>query len=53
MYEDGQNPVDDISFEQVERRVKILKPYVVEAIRSFSCIEGNEHIPVAAKKNKD
>ncbi|WP_391594023.1 glycosyl hydrolase family 17 protein [Winogradskyella sp.] len=49
MYEDGQEPGDDISFEQVERRVKILKPYV-EAIRSFSCIEGNEHVPVAAKK---
>ncbi|WP_299124896.1 glycosyl hydrolase family 17 protein [uncultured Winogradskyella sp.] len=49
MYEDGQNPGDDISFEQVERRVKILKPHV-KAIRSFSCIEGNEHVPVAAKK---
>lgn len=50
MYEDGQEPGDDISFEQVERRVNILKPYV-KAIRSFSCIEGNEHVPVAAKKN--
>ncbi|WP_411766679.1 glycosyl hydrolase family 17 protein [Winogradskyella sp. A3E31] len=49
MYEDGQNPGDDISFEQVERRVKILQPHV-KAIRSFSCIEGNEHVPVAAKK---
>ncbi|MEZ4796214.1 MAG: glycosyl hydrolase family 17 protein [Flavobacteriaceae bacterium] len=50
MYEDGQKPGDDISFGQVERRVKILKPHV-EAIRSFSCIEGNEHVPVAAKNN--
>ena len=50
MYEDGQEPGDDISFEQVERRVQILKPHV-EAIRSFSCIEGNEHVPVAAKKH--
>lgn len=50
MYEDGQEPGDQISFEQVERRVKILKPHV-EAIRSFSCIEGNEFVPVAAKKN--
>lgn len=49
MYEDGQNPGDDISFEQVERRVKILQPFV-KGIRSFSCIEGNEHVPVAAKK---
>lgn len=50
MYEDGQEPGDDISFEQVDRRVNILKPHV-EAIRSFSCIEGNEHVPVAAKKH--
>ncbi|WP_223032208.1 glycoside hydrolase family 17 protein [Hanstruepera marina] len=50
MYEDGQQPGDDISFEQVDRRVQILKPYV-EAIRSFSCVEGNEHVPVAAKKH--
>ena len=50
MYEDGQEPGDEISIEQVERRVKILKPHA-GAIRSFSCIEGNEHIPVVAKKH--
>ena len=50
MYEDGQSPGDEITFEQVDRRVGILKPFV-EAIRSFSCIEGNEHVPVAAKKH--
>lgn len=50
MYEDGQEPGDEISVEQVERRVKILKPFT-GAIRSFSCIEGNEHIPVVAKKH--
>ena len=50
MYEDGQEPGDNISMEQVERRVKILKPHV-EAIRSFSCIEGNEFVPIAAKKH--
>lgn len=44
MYEDGQEPGDIITEEQVERRVKILKPYS-KWIRSFSCIEGNEHIP--------
>jgi len=48
MYEDGQEPGDEINIAQVERRVKILKPYT-QAIRSFSCIEGNEHIPVVAK----
>jgi len=50
MYEDGQTPGDTISEEQVERRVKILKPYA-KWIRSFSCIEGNEHIPIYAKKH--
>lgn len=50
IYEDGQEPGDEISFEQVERRVKILKPHI-KAIRSFSCIEGNEYVPVAAKKH--
>ena len=44
MYEDGQAPGDIITEKQVERRVKILKPYS-KWIRSFSCIEGNEHIP--------
>lgn len=50
MYEDGQEPGDEISIEQVERRVGIIKPYA-GAIRSFSCVEGNEHIPAVAKKH--
>lgn len=50
MYEDGQKPGDDISIEQVECRVLKLKPYV-KAIRSFSCIEGNEFVPMMAKKH--
>jgi exo-beta-1,3-glucanase (GH17 family) len=50
MYEDGQKPGDDISIEQVERRVLKLKPYV-KAIRSFSCIEDNEFVPMMAKKH--
>lgn len=50
MYEDGQEPGDTITEEQVERRIKILKPYT-KWIRSFSCIEGNEHIPKIAKKH--
>ncbi|MDG1822164.1 MAG: glycosyl hydrolase family 17 protein [Flavobacteriaceae bacterium] len=49
MYEDSQKPGDTISEAQVERRIKILKPYT-NWIRSFSCIEGNEHIPILAKK---
>ena len=50
MYEDGQEPGDTITEQQVERRIKILKPYT-KWIRSFSCIEGNEHIPRIAKKH--
>jgi len=50
MYEDGQEPGDVITEEQVERRIKILKPHT-KWIRSFSCIEGNEHIPRIAKKH--
>ena len=43
MYEDGQEPGDNITREQVERRIKILKPHT-KWIRSFSCIEGNEFV---------
>lgn len=49
MYEDGQGPGDEISEAQVERRIKILKPYT-RWIRSFSCVEGNEHVPRLAHK---
>jgi exo-beta-1,3-glucanase (GH17 family) len=50
MYEDGQEPGDTITEVQVERRINILKPYS-KWIRSFSCIEGNEHIPRLAHKH--
>ena len=50
MYEDGQEPGDHISEAQVDRRIRILKPYT-KWIRSFSCIEGNEHIPRIAHKH--
>ncbi len=49
MYEDGQKPGDIITEEQVIRRMKIIKPYT-KWVRSFSCIEGNEHIPRVAHK---
>jgi exo-beta-1,3-glucanase (GH17 family) len=49
MYEDGQKPGDIITEEQVRRRIQIIKPYT-KWIRSFSCIEGNEHIPRIAKE---
>lgn len=50
MYEDGQEPGDHISREQVARRIKILKPHT-KWIRSFSCIEGNEFVPEIAQEH--
>ena len=50
IYEDVQKPGDIISIEQVERRIKIIKPHS-KWVRSFSCIEGNEHVPIIAKKH--
>lgn len=50
MYEDGQKPGDIITEEQVRRRIQIIKPYT-KWVRSFSCIEGNEHIPRMAHQN--
>ncbi|MDT8346793.1 MAG: glycosyl hydrolase family 17 protein [Flavobacteriaceae bacterium] len=49
LYEEGQKPGDHITEEQVRRRMNILKPHI-KAIRSFSCIEGNEFIPRIAKE---
>ncbi|MGB5394124.1 MAG: glycosyl hydrolase family 17 protein [Lutimonas sp.] len=49
MYEDGQKPGDIITEQQVIRRMEIIKPYT-KWVRSFSCIEGNEHIPRIAHK---
>lgn len=48
IYEEGQKPGDIIPEEQIRRRMAILKPYT-SWIRSFSCIEGNEHVPQVAK----
>ena len=49
IYEDGQSPGEVITKEQVRRRMQIIKPYT-DWVRSFSCIEGNEHVPVVAKE---
>lgn len=50
MYEDGQNPGDQITEAQVERRINIIKPHT-KWVRSFSCIEGNEFVPRIACKH--
>jgi exo-beta-1,3-glucanase (GH17 family) len=49
LYEDGQQPGDIISEAQVRRRMEILRPHT-RWIRSFSCTDGNEYIPVIAKE---
>lgn len=49
MYEDGQQPGDIISEEQVRRRMKIIAPYT-KWVRSFSCTEGNELVPIIARE---
>lgn len=49
LYEDGQKPGDFISEEQVRRRMKIIAPYT-KWVRSFSCTEGNEYIPIIARE---
>lgn len=48
-YEEGQEPGDIISEAQIRRRMKIIKPYT-KWIRSFSCTDGNEAIPIIAKE---
>ena len=48
-YEEGQEPGDQLSEAQIRRRLEIIKPYT-DWIRSFSCTDGNELIPVIAKE---
>lgn len=43
-YLEGQAPGSEISEGQVRERLEILRPHV-QWVRSFSCTEGNEHIP--------
>ena len=49
IYEDGQKPGSIISEQQVRRRMEIIRPYT-KWVRSFSCIEGNEYVPMVAKQ---
>ena len=43
-YEEGQAAGDEISEEQIRRRMALIKPYT-KWIRTFSCTDGNELIP--------
>lgn len=46
-YLNGQEPGDQLSEEQIRRRIEVLKPYT-KWVRSFSCTDGNELIPQIA-----
>ena len=48
-YLEGQNIGDQLSREQINRRMDIIAPYT-KWVRSFSCTEGNELIPMVAHK---
>lgn len=48
-YEQGQQPGDQLTENQIRRRLKIMQPYT-QWVRSFSCIEGNELVPKIAKE---
>ncbi|PHN02924.1 glycoside hydrolase family 17 protein [Flavilitoribacter nigricans] len=48
-YEDGQQPGSILTESQIRRRMAIIAPHT-EWVRSFSCIEGNELIPVIARE---
>lgn len=49
LYEEGQKPGDEITEAQIRKRIEILRPHT-NWIRTFSCTEGNEMIPVIAKE---
>ncbi len=49
-YVDGQEPGHEISEAQIRERLDIVKPYV-RWIRTFSCIEGHQHVPRIAREN--
>ena len=49
-YQEGQKPGDEITEEQIKRRIEIIKPST-KWVRSFSCTDGNELIPRIAHKN--
>lgn len=48
-YVEGQKPGDQLSEDQIRRRMEIIRPYT-RWIRSFSTTEGNELIPKVAKE---
>lgn len=47
-YAKGQNIGDQLSQDQITRRIEIIASHT-KWVRSFSCSEGHEYIPIAAK----
>lgn len=48
-YEEGQKPGTILTEVQIRRRMAIIAPHT-QWVRSFSCIEGNELIPMIARE---
>ncbi|MEQ9168303.1 MAG: MFS transporter [Fulvivirga sp.] len=48
-YADGQNIGDLLSESQIRDRMSVIKPHT-RWVRSFSCTNGNEHIPKIARE---
>jgi GPH family glycoside/pentoside/hexuronide:cation symporter len=48
-YLEGQNIGDQLSEDQIRRRMDVISPYV-NWVRSFSCTDGNEFIPQVAQE---
>ncbi len=46
-YKEGQSVGDKLSKEQIAQRINIIAPYT-QWVRSFSCTDGNEYIPIVA-----
>ncbi len=49
IYQDDQQPGDIIEPQQIKKRLEIIRPHT-QWVRSFSCIEGNEHVPRLCKE---
>jgi len=49
-YSVGQKIGDELSEEQIRKRIHIIKPHT-KWVRSFSCCDGNELTPKIAKEN--
>jgi len=49
-YLDGQEPGIELGQEQIEQRMRIIQP-CVRLVRSFSCLEGHQHIPRIARRH--